>query len=88
MDVPTAMSAWRTLLEPSGWTRLGDPELRVALILLPALWLDWVQYRGGDELVFLRWSLWPRAGLMALALLTIVAFSTGQIAAPFIYQGF
>ena len=88
MDVPTALAAWGRLVEPAGWIGAPDPGLRVALILLPALWIDWLQHRSGDELVFLAWPRPVRALLVALAALGVLLFTIGQLGKPFIYQGF
>jgi len=62
--------------------------VRVFVVILPALWLDWVQYRRGDELVFLRWRRLAQAALLALAILAIFLATQTDTGAPFVYQGF
>ena len=64
------------------------PESRVFLLLLPALAIDIVQYRTGNETAFSSMSLPVRAPLLAGALLCIIAFSQSKLVTPFIYQGF
>ncbi len=60
----------------------------VLWIVIPALALDWVQFRAKDELVFLRWPLAARAGALALAvILVVMTVVQGQIQV-FIYQAF
>ena len=88
MDVPTALTAWQRLADLPGWLRLTNPGLRVSVVLLPAFWLDWMQHRGDDELVFLNWPQPAQAALLALAMLAITLFGVGQVGEPFIYQGF
>jgi len=86
--VPQALAAWQTLLSPKAWALPIGPEWRVALLMLPPVWLDWVQLRGKDELAFLSWPEPARVGLTAFALLAIFLFTRMQTAEPFIYQGF
>lgn len=83
-----AVAAWWTLLSPDGWVLPVAPEWRVALMILPSVWLDWVQLRAKDELVMLRWPEPVRVGLTALALLAILLFTRMQLPEPFVYQGF
>jgi len=71
------------------WSRPVDylpwPILWVAV---PALALDWLQFRAKDELVFLRWPLPARAGALALAaILIVMTLMQGQIKV-FVYQAF
>jgi len=75
MDVPTALTAWKTLADPANWAQPLEPGLRVALILLPALWIDWLQHSSGDELVFLAWARPVRAALVAVAVLAVLSWS-------------
>jgi len=64
------------------------PDPRVLLVLIPAILLDWVQYRNKDELIFLRWPRWVRAALLAFVTLSLLLVSFADSAAPFVYQGF
>jgi hypothetical protein len=83
--VSTALRYWRGMLD---WSNLRRPSIRAALVLIPALGIDWVQYRNADELVFLRWPRLVQATLLALAFLAIFLFAQAHIGEPFIYQGF
>lgn len=86
--VPTpsgAVDFWRGLLN---FSDLSRPSVRILIALCPALWLDWVQYRGGDELVFLRWPRLAQATLLAVAFMAIFLISQADTGAPFVYQGF
>jgi hypothetical protein len=66
MDLPTALSYWRTML--LGWAgpQITDPRPWVLIAL--TLGLDWLHLHGG-ELAYLKWPLLARAGAIALALL-------------------
>jgi alginate O-acetyltransferase complex protein AlgI len=84
-DVPRALEYWQGMLDFSDMRR---PTVRVFVVILPALWLDWVQYRRGDELVFLRWPRLVQATLLALAILALFLVAQTDTGAPFVYQGF
>jgi len=84
-DVPRALDYWQGMLD---FSDLRRPTVRVFVVILPALWLDWVQYRRGDELVFLRWPRLAQAALLALAILALFLTSQVDTGAPFVYQGF
>jgi D-alanyl-lipoteichoic acid acyltransferase DltB (MBOAT superfamily) len=68
-----------------GW---NIPDPRILLVLLPAILLDWAQYRHKDELFFQKWPRWRRAALFALMALGLLFVSFADSAAPFVYQGF
>jgi len=55
---------------------------------VPAILLDWAQYRHKDELIFLKWPRWVQAALLALVTLGLFLASFADSAAPFVYQGF
>lgn len=76
---------WRGLLD---WSTLYRPSARAFIALLPALWLDWVQARAGDELALRRWPRLVQAVLLALALLAIFLATQADTGAPFVYQAF
>lgn len=84
-DVSTALDYWQGMVNLSNLSR---PSLRILIILIPAFWLDWVQYRRTDELVFLRWPRLVQATLLAIAILAIFLMSQADTGAPFVYQGF
>ena len=64
------------------------PDSRVFLLIIPSLWIDFVQNRRKSEFVFLTWKLPIRSLLLALAIILIFLFVQGKIPQPFIYQGF
>jgi alginate O-acetyltransferase complex protein AlgI len=84
-SLPKAVAFWKRLFS---FSDLALPQSRVFLVMIPALWIDWVQYRRRSEWAFLDWP-WPvRALLLAIAALAVLLFSQSQINEPFIYQGF
>jgi D-alanyl-lipoteichoic acid acyltransferase DltB (MBOAT superfamily) len=87
---PAFSLAWRNLFTKKRfwlWPEHGLPDPRPFFIILPALWLDFIQERRG-ELFFLKWKLGWRAVLLAVALLVILAASGADNQVPFEYQGF
>ena len=62
------------------------PFFQAALILLPALGLDLVQYKG--EFSFRKWPVWLQVLMLALAVLILFLLSFAEKGAPFIYQSF
>jgi D-alanyl-lipoteichoic acid acyltransferase DltB (MBOAT superfamily) len=87
---PAFTLAWRDLFTKKRfwlWPEYGLPDPRPFFVLLPALWLDWMQERRG-ELFFLKWKRWGQAFLLAIALLVILAASGADNQVPFVYQGF
>ena len=83
-----AMIAWSTLFSLEAWAAPLDLDSRVWLLVIPSFWIDWMQYRSNNDLVFLELSLSARLVLASLALLSIFLFTRVQIPEPFIYQGF
>jgi D-alanyl-lipoteichoic acid acyltransferase DltB (MBOAT superfamily) len=87
---PAFTLGWRDLFTKKRfwlWPEHGLPDPRPFFILLPALWLDFIQERRG-ELFFLKWRRWGQVVLLALALLIILAASGADNQVPFVYQGF
>jgi D-alanyl-lipoteichoic acid acyltransferase DltB (MBOAT superfamily) len=76
---------WQGLLR---WNNVDLPPLYILIVIVPALWLDWIQYKTQDELVFLRWPQPVRAALLALALLLTFMVTQATTSPPFVYQGF
>ena len=68
------------------WVLAILPFFQVALILLPALGLDLLQYKG--EFSFRKWPVWLQVLLLALAVLILFLLSFAEKGAPFIYQSF
>lgn len=81
----TALAYWRGMIT---FSSLALPPKRLLLLLIPALWLDWMQARHNDELVFMRWPRLAQAALLALAFLAILVATQVDTSPPFIYQGF
>ena len=84
-DLSIAPAFYRGLFD---WSDLSGPDSRVFLLLLPAFWIDWVQYRRRDEFVFLTWPKSIQSGLLALAILLVFLSSLESTVATFIYQQF
>lgn len=70
---------------PSQWTL---PVPRIAIMLIPSLFIDIAQYHSQNEFIFLKYTMPVRVLLLSLALLVIFLFSQNRIPSPFIYQGF
>ncbi len=85
MELPIAQQFVYALRRHRFWR---TPDLRLILILAPALWLDWVQYRHRDETVFLRWPRAARAALLMAALLATFLVTRDDAQVPFVYEGF
>jgi hypothetical protein len=86
--LPGGLATWQVLLSPAAWAVPIQPEWRVALLILPSLWLDWVALRGRDELALLRSPEPARVALTACALLAVFLFTRMSVPEPFVYQGF
>jgi hypothetical protein len=87
-ELPAAFELWGALLH---WSEIGLGYRRLLLvvpILFVSLLIDILQYRGQDELVFLKWSRLAQAAGMALVLLLVYLATGGDFEQPFIYQGF
>jgi D-alanyl-lipoteichoic acid acyltransferase DltB (MBOAT superfamily) len=79
---------WQGIFDWNMMDSLPNKRILILVIILPALGLDWVQYRSRDELVFLRWPRLIQATLLALAMLATFVLTQSESGAPFIYQGF
>jgi alginate O-acetyltransferase complex protein AlgI len=85
MELSTAVDYWRGLFN---FSNLDRPSYRLLIVLIPALWIDWMQTWRDDELVFLRWPRLVQATLLALAILAIFLATQATTFEPFVYQGF
>jgi len=74
--------------EVASWREFGFPDLRIFLVLIPALWLDWNQHRRKSEIFFMDWPNWAKGLFLAMVVLAILLLSFGETSAPFVYQGF
>lgn len=87
-ELPAAFELWGALLN---WSHIGLGYRRLLLvvpILFTSLLIDILQYRGQDELVFLKWTPLARAAGMALVVLFVYLITGGDFEQPFIYQAF
>jgi hypothetical protein len=57
-------------------------------MLIPALLLDWNQFRLKDETFFTKWPVWGKALFLAALILLVFLLSLAETGAPFIYVGF
>lgn len=71
---------------PETWMPWIFPLLQTTVFLIPALALDWIQYR--DELAFLKWRPWLQGMSLAFLALALLLLSLTEAGAPFVYQGF
>jgi alginate O-acetyltransferase complex protein AlgI len=70
------------------WESLTLPDFRILVVIAFSIVIDWLQEKANDEVVFLRWPLAYRAGVLGLALLAIFFVSQADLSFTFIYQGF
>ncbi|NOZ13344.1 MAG: MBOAT family protein [Acidobacteria bacterium] len=72
----------------SGFGGFAEANFRIALFLIPGLFIDWIQFRSENELVFLEWPAGIRVFVTAFAFFVIIAMTQVYVPAAFIYQGF
>ena len=72
----------------NSWREFHFPDLRVLILLVPALLLDWKQFRHKDELFLMSWPAWAKGLFLAVLILVLILLSFAQSGAPFVYQGF
>ena len=70
------------------WFGFSFLDIRVFLLLVPALLLDWRQHRRKDETFFTSWPVWAKALFLAVLALVLMLLSFAETRAPFVYQGF
>jgi len=80
-----SLAYWRGMLL---WTSAALPDVRLLVPFALGIVIDWAQFLGRDELVFLRWPLWLQGLLLALALLAIFLITRAGVQGPFVYQEF
>lgn len=85
MDPPVVGQFFLQLFSFESWTL---PCSRVFLVMIPSLWIDYVQNRHRDDFAMLAWPRPARAVLLSLAMLAIFLWSQTKVGEPFIYQGF
>jgi alginate O-acetyltransferase complex protein AlgI len=72
----------------NSWTEFNLPDIRVFILLIPALLLDWKQSQHKDETFFTKWPGWGKALFLAVLILVVVLLAFAETGTPFIYQGF
>ena len=72
----------------ASWRQFAFPDVRVLLMLVPALWLDWMQSSRKSEVFFQKWPAWGKGLFLAIVILAIFLLSFADTGAPFVYQGF
>ena len=70
------------------WYGFSFLDIRVFLLIVPALLLDWKQFRHKDETFFTRWPVWAKALFLAFLAIVVFLLSLAEAGAPFVYQGF
>lgn len=87
-ELPAALQLWKALLS---WSTLAirDPRILMVLpLLLGSLVLDFIQYRSGDDAIFVKWHPLAKAAGMAIVLFWLFIVTAGDFGQPFIYQAF
>jgi D-alanyl-lipoteichoic acid acyltransferase DltB (MBOAT superfamily) len=87
-ELPAAFQLWEALLNWSDMSIRYRRMLFVLPLLLGSLVLDFLQNRGDDEFVFLKWSPLTKATCMAIVLFWIFIVTAGNFEQPFVYQAF
>lgn len=65
--------------------------LWIIVLCLASLILDFIQYHKKDEVIFLKWKLFPKAAMTTLAIICMIVVSFWNMNIPsqvFVYQGF
>ena len=71
MNLSTVGQFFLSLFTNTQWEL---PDSRAFIVIVPAVWIDFVQQRRKNEMIFLSWPLFSRAFLLALAFLSIFLF--------------
>jgi D-alanyl-lipoteichoic acid acyltransferase DltB (MBOAT superfamily) len=72
----------------NNWYAFQFLNMRVLVLILLAIVLDWVQLRTKDETFITTWPLWAQALFLAVFAIVLVLLSLASNTIPFIYQGF
>jgi len=72
----------------NSWTEFNLPDIRIFIVFIPALLLDWKQYRHKEETFMTKWPVWVKALCLAVLVLVIFLLACAETGTPFIYQGF
>lgn len=87
-EMPATLDFWRALLNWSDVTIHFRRLFLVLPILGVSLIMDTLEYRNGDEFVYLRWPRFAQAVCMAVLLILIFIVTGGDFQEPFVYQAF
>jgi alginate O-acetyltransferase complex protein AlgI len=91
LELPYAFQYWRGLLQ-WGNLQMDHRDLRVLLVgllyLIPAIGLDWLQWRYQDEAFILRWPRLAQAIVLAAVLFLIFIGFPFESGPPFVYLRF
>jgi len=85
MDAPVALAY---LGQMADWSETTMPNIRLVLLVVPGLWIEWRQFRTDNELFFLDATMLKKVLFLGLALLMVVLYSMGGMSQPFVYQVF
>lgn len=85
MDLGQSLAFVKAL---ANWKSFASPGISAFVMIGLSLAIDFCQYRGRDEVVFLKWPRFWRVVLLAAAFLAVFVATRFRPAAPFIYQGF
>lgn len=83
-----AWAAWSSLADPAAWAGPWTPRGRLLWLILPAMWIDYVQWKSENEVIFLAWSRPARVSLTTLAVLAVFLSARAHVSEPFVYHGF
>jgi len=83
--VATSLEFWTSIARNGGW---APPSAALGALIGLSFLIDTVQYRSGDEVVFLRWPRPIRAALLACTIVACTLATASGSPHAFFYQGF
>jgi len=88
MRIPNAVHFWQQLFAGNLFGMRDSQLLFPLTVLIPAIWLDWIQYDKAEEVFFLRQKQVVQAALLATAIVLILVVTSSGAGQPFVYQAF
>ena len=88
MRIPFALNFWQQLLVGNLFGMRDYRILFSLALLLPAIWLDWIQYNKADESFFLEQKPITQAFMLATVVMLLILITSLNAGQPFVYQGF
>jgi alginate O-acetyltransferase complex protein AlgI len=88
MRIPNAVDFWQQLFIGNLFGMKDSRLLFPLTVLIPAIWLDWIQYDKAEETFFLHQKQVVQAALLATAIILILVVTSSGAGRPFVYQGF